>query len=210
MPSGKIIFWAVDLQADFMLAGGKLYAPGAEEILPNVRRLISAAKAMGVLVVSSGDAHTENDPEFQTFPPHCVSGTAGARILPEALVENFRTIPNDPSQKLPQGVLRAPQIVFEKQTLDVFENPHAGELVERLGTDASYVVFGVVTEYCVRLAAKGLLQRGRRVAVVTDAVQTLKPEDGRRTLEELRRMGARLITTDEALSELSESRAVAN
>jgi len=52
----------------------------------------------------------------------------------------------------------------------------------------------------VRLAAKGLLERGHRVALVTDAIETLKPEDGKRTLEELQGMGARLITTDEALA----------
>jgi len=34
---------------------------------------------------------------------------------------------------------------------------------------------------------------------VTDAIETLDPGDGRRTLEELTGRGARLINTDEAL-----------
>jgi len=63
-----------------------------------------------------------------------------------------------------------------------------------------YVVFGVVTEYCVGLAARGLLARGRKVAVVKDAIETLKPEEGKRTLDGLATAGARLITTDEALA----------
>ena len=69
------------------------------------------------------------------------------------------------------------QVVFEKQTLDVFDNPQTSELVERLGADAEYVVFGVVTEYCVRCAAKGFLERGRKVAIVGDAIEALDPED---------------------------------
>ena len=85
----------------------------------------------------------------------------------------------------------------------MFDNPHTSELVERLGPDAEYIVFGVVTEYCVRFAAKGLLERGRKVTIVRDAIETLKPEDGRRSLEELQSLGARLITTEEALAAIA-------
>ena len=76
-----------------------------------------------------------------------------------------------------------------------------------INKDAEFVVFGVVTEYCVRLAAKGLLERGRRVALVTDAIETLDAADGRRTLEELTARGARLINTDEALGLLEDAAA---
>jgi len=200
MASLKTIFWEVDAQADFMLPGGKLYVPGAEKTIPNIRRLVTAATEAGALLVSSGDAHPEGDPEFQRFPPHCLRGTPGARIIPEGLAKKFCTIPNDASRALPKDVLSFPQIIFEKQTLDVFDNPHAGELVERLPSDAEYVVFGVVTEFCVRCAAKGLLERGRRVAIVKDAIEALEPEAGRRALDEMRMLGAQLITTDEALA----------
>jgi len=63
-----------------------------------------------------------------------------------------------------------------------------------------FVVFGVVTEYCVRCAAAGLLERGHRVAIVTDAIETLDPAVGQRTLDDLVSRGARLITTEEALA----------
>ncbi len=94
------------------------------------------------------------------------------------------------------------QAVVEKQTLDVFDNPHAGALVERLGSGAEYVVFGVTTEHCVGLAARGLVERGRKVAVVEDAIAALDAEAGRRTIEELRARGARLISTEQALANL--------
>lgn len=200
MAPRRIVFWEVDAQADFMLPGGKLYVPGAEKLIPNLRRLVAAAIEAGVLLVSSGDAHPAGDPEFKTFPPHCLRGTPGARIIPEGLAKDSRTIPNDPAYRLSDDILRSPQVVLEKQTLDVFDNPHAGELVERLGADAEYVVFGVVTEYCVRCAGKGLLGRGRKVAIVRDAIEALQAEDGRRALDELQSLGARLITTEEALA----------
>jgi nicotinamidase-related amidase len=93
--------------------------------------------------------------------------------------------------------------VLEKQTLDVFSSTHAHELVMRLGPDVEFVVFGVVTEFCVGLAAKGLLDRGRRVSVVRDAIETLNSADGNRTLAELQTLGATLITTERALTRLN-------
>ena len=197
MKPRKVIFWEVDVQADFMLPGGKLYVPGAEKIIPNVERLVQAARDGGVFLVSSGDAHTPDDPEFKVFPPHCVKGTPGAAIIPQGLMEKYLTIPNEASFALPANVLDYPQVVLEKQTLDVFDNPKAGELVRlidrKFGLESDsgveYMVFGVVTEYCVRCAAKGLLDRGCKVAIVRDAIETLRPEEGRRALEELTARG---------------------
>jgi nicotinamidase/pyrazinamidase len=200
MGQRKKVFWEVDAQADFMLPGGKLYAPGAEKLIPNIERLVAAAVDSGSLLVSSGDAHPEGDPEFERFPPHCLAGSAGARIIPEGLAANFCTVPNDRSRPLPGHVLSFPQVIFEKQTLDVFDNPHASALVDRLPADAEYIVFGVVTEYCVQCAAKGLLARHRKVAIVKDAIEALDAAAGRATLVELQSLGARLISTDEAVT----------
>ena len=202
MVSRDYIFWEVDVQRDFMLPGGNLYVPGAEKLLPNIRRLTDAARQGKVFLVSHGCFHTPNDPEFKTFPPHCVKGTAGAELVPEAVTDKVARVPNDSSSMLPQDLSEVQQVLLEKQTLNIFESKHADELVKRLGNHAEFVVFGVVTEYCVSFAAKGLLERGRRVALVQDAIETLKKDDGQSTLAELKRLGARLTTTEEVLAAL--------
>jgi nicotinamidase/pyrazinamidase len=202
MVSKDFIFWEVDVQADFMLPGGKLYVPGAEKLLPNIRRLTNAARKDRVFLVSHGCFHAPNDPEFKIFPPHCVKGTAGAELVPEALTEKVARVENSSAAKLPDDLSNYQQILLEKQTLNIFESRHANALVKKLGDHAEFVVFGVVTEYCVSFAVKGLIERGRRVAVVQDAIETLKPEDGENTVVELQRLGARLTTTDQALSAL--------
>jgi len=203
MQSRDYIFWEVDVQADFMLPGGKLYVPGAEKLLPNIRKLTDAARRGDVFLVSHGCFHPANDPEFKQFPPHCLKGTAGAEFVPEALAEKFVRVENDDTAKLPEDLSKYQQIILEKQTLDVFESRHADKLVERLGNAAEFVVFGVVTEYCVSLAVKGLLKRKRRVAVVGDAIATLAPEVGSKTLTELQGLGAKLVTTEAILATLA-------
>jgi nicotinamidase/pyrazinamidase len=205
MRSRNYIFWEVDVQADFMLPGGKLYVPGAEKLLPNIRKLTDAARRDEVFLVSHGDFHPANDPEFKQFPPHCLKGSPGAELLPEALTENYVRIENDRAVKLPEDLSKYQQIILEKQSLDIFETHHADRLVERLGNAAEFVVFGVVTEYCVSCAVKGLLKRKRRVTVVRDAIETLAPEVGNKTLAELQSLGAKLVTTDEILHKLEAS-----
>ena len=205
MLSRNVVFWEVDAQADFMLPGGKLYVPGAEKLLPNIRRLTDAARQGRVFLVSHGCYHTKDDPEFAIFPPHCVQGTPGANLVPEALTEKVVTVPNQ-AASLPPDLSRYQQILLEKQTLNIFESRHADELVERLGPNVEFVVFGVVTEFCVRFAAKGLLERGRRVSVVRDAIETLNSEDGKRAVAELQALGATFITTEQALTRLDAAK----
>jgi len=200
MRSKDFIFWEVDVQVDFMLPGGKLYVPGAEKLLPNIRKLTDAARRDEVFLVSSGDFHPVNDAEFQQFPPHCLKGTPGANLLPEALTDKVVYVENLPTAKLPVDLSPYQQIVLQKQTLDVFNTLHADELVQRLGSGPQFVVFGVVTEYCVGCAVKGLLQRGRRVAVVRDAIEALAVDAGKIALAEFQSLGARIVTTDEALA----------
>jgi len=202
MLNRKFIFWEVDVQRDFMLPNGKLYVPGAEKLLPNIRKLTDAARRNEVFLVSHGCFHIPDDPEFVQFPPHCIKGTPGAEFVPEALADRFIQIENRPEAKLPADLFAYHQIILEKQTLDVFQSLHANELVGRLGTLPEFVVFGVVTEYCVGLAVKGLLQRNRRVAVVQDAIETLSAEAGKQCEAEFQQIGARLVTTDEALASL--------
>ena len=204
MVSRDFIFWEVDVQRDFVLPGGKLYVPGAEKLLPNIRRLTDAARQGKVFLVSHGDFHAPDDPEFKIFPPHCVKGNLGSELVPEAITESVARVPNEPDAKLPDDLGRYQQVLLEKQTLSIFESRHADELVKKLGPQAEFVVFGVVTEYCVSFAVKGLLERGRRVAVVTDAIETLKKEEGEKSVAEFARLGARLTTTDQALAALED------
>jgi nicotinamidase-related amidase len=146
-------------------------------------------------MISAGEVHTPGRPKD-------VIGTPGAQLAPEARTDRLFTVPNDPHFVLPSDLLTHQQVLLEKQTLDVFQNPHAATIVERFPSGAEFIVFGVATEYCVRCAARGLLGRGRRVALVVDAIETLKKEVGEETISELAARGARLVSTEEVLAQI--------
>jgi len=192
-----MIFFDVDTQIDFMLPVGALYVPGAEKMIPALARLTEFARAQRIPIISDTDAHSAQDPEFRDWPPHCVAGTLGQNKVPETLLANPRVIPNDPGP-LPEGWRQAPQVIVQKQTLDAFETHTMDRLLEgRLGE--RFVVYGVVTEYCVLCAARGLLRKGVKIDIVTDAIRELDPERGRQVLADLERAGARLTTVAEVL-----------
>jgi nicotinamidase/pyrazinamidase len=183
-----VILFDVDTQVDFLYPVGALYVPGAERIIPNLARLY----ALGLPVIATADAHADEDPEFQQWPPHCVAGTLGQKKPAETLRGDAVVIPNAAGD-FPAAWQQASQLIVEKQTLDVFET----QTIERIlgGRPARrYLVCGVVTEVCVIRAARGLLRQGREVEIVTDAIAALSPAAGQAALDELCAAGATLTT----------------
>jgi len=167
----KTVFFDIDTQIDFVYPAGALYVRGAEKILPVIAQLNRQAP----MLISTMDAHSENDPEFQIYPHHCVVGTVGQQKAAATLIEN-----------------RDRQIIIEKQTLDCFSNSKLLPLLTELGA-GRYVVYGVVTELCVRLALFGLLQTGKRVELVTDAVKALDENAASKMISEFLAAGGHQI-----------------
>jgi nicotinamidase/pyrazinamidase len=184
----KTVFFDIDTQIDFVYPAGALYVPGAERILPAVAELNQRAP----VVVSTMDAHAEDDPEFQIYPHHCVLGTMSQQKPARTLHAPRATIP-----AAPEGVR---QLILEKQKLDCFSNPHLRPLLAKLGAER-YVVYGVVTEICVRCAAFGLLETGKRVELVTDAVKALDEEAAQKMFREFTAAGGVLTRAREVLSQ---------
>ncbi|MBM3725532.1 MAG: cysteine hydrolase [Acidobacteria bacterium] len=176
------VFFDVDTQLDFLYPSGALYVPGAESIVPAVARLNQHAASRGIPLISTVDAHSENDPEFRSWPPHCVTHTLGQR---------------KPAVTLPPADAR--HLVIEKQHVDCFTSPALEPALASLGATHA-VVYGVVTEICVHNAIVGLQARGLRVDVVAEAVRHLAEPAARATLERVTDRGGRLLTTAEALA----------
>jgi nicotinamidase/pyrazinamidase len=199
----SFFFMDIDTQRDFMLPGGGLYVPGAERIIPRLRRLFDFARRHGITIVSSADAHTPDDPEFRQFPPHCVQGTEGQKKIDETLLPRPVTIENRVVDRNVLELIRKyQQVILQKQALDVFTNPMTERLIRALPQRA--VVFGVTTEYCVRHACAGLRRLGVKTVLVTDAICALAPGSGESALAEMERTGVEFITAEMLLTAQAE------
>lgn len=169
-------FFDIDTQMDFIFPAGALYAPGAVGILPHVARLNRLAHERGLPLISTMCAHGDDAAEFQVWRPHCVKGTLG--------------------QRKPASTLVPSQILLEKDDLDLFSNPSLEKMLDTLRIEEC-VVYGLLTEYCVKHAAMGLLARGRKVSLVLDAIHHLSAEDAVEVVKGFVAAGGVCVFTDD-------------
>ncbi len=193
----RVIYFDVDTQNDFVLPSGALSVPGAELALPKIAALNHHAARSGSIVISTTDAHAEDDPEFRDWPPHCVAGTLGQRKPDSTLLARRSTVPAV-SSPLP-SLTGVEQVIVEKVALDCFTNPNLPALLAALEADC-YRVYGVVTEICVQYAAMGLLKGGKRVELVTDAVRSLSVEKEQAFFNAFKTRGGVLVSSSQVFA----------
>jgi nicotinamidase-related amidase len=197
----------VDTQNDFMLPVGALYVPNASEIVGNLGRLIDWAERTGVPVISTVDSHASDDPEFKEFPVHCVSGTWGNQKIAETTLSLYRLVGADELEWVEEETIepdevfeRRPQVVFEKRTVGVFDNPRLEKFLAAMSADR-FIVCGVAVDYCVGAVVEKLIELGKTVWLVVDATGAIDSAKGDALLKEFEDRGVKLVTGETVISE---------
>ena len=211
MNGPDLLFWDVDTQVDFMLQSGKLYVPGSEAIIPALRRLTDYAHGHGIRILASADDHVAGHRELsatpdwrETFPEHCMRGTAGQQKIPASELHNPLVIepaPEDPAALDRRVRAHHGDLLFLKHWFDVFTNPNLLPALDALAPKR-IVLYGVALDVCDKYAVEGLLRErpGLPLTVVTDAVRAIDPAAGSALLEAWRERGVRLATAAEILA----------
>jgi len=205
-----VVFWDVDTQVDFMRPDGKLYVPGAVDLLPALARLTQRAAAAGIVRVASVCDHVPEDDEISdapdfttTFPPHCLRGTPGQAKVPETALVDPVVVPNRPEDgaTLASRLARhAGEVLIEKNRFDVFTNPNTSAVLDALAPD-TIVVYGVAQDVCDAHAIAGFLKRGGlRVVFVEDAARPIDATRGAALLAEWKARGVVVMGTADVLA----------
>ena len=176
----------VDMLNDFVT--GKLEVKRTKYIIPNLRRLIEAARKKDVPVIYSNDAHYPQDTEVvEKWGNHAIKGTKGAEVIPEL----------KPSEK---------DYLVEKRTYSGFYETGLDPLLRSLyeGNGVKTVVLGGLhTHMCVRHTAADAFFRGYKIIVARDGVEAFTKEDHEQGLKYLENVyNAKIMTVDEIIEEL--------
>ncbi len=209
VPALPVVFLDVDTQKDFMLPDGCLSIRGAKSITENLAKLSKYSVEKLVFWLATMDSHVLEDteisstPDFKTtFPAHCLSKSAGEERIPETFHKNPLILDmQGQSLDKPWSYLEAnyDSIVFKKNNIDVFSNKNFDRLLNLIKPKV-FVVFGVATDFCVKLAVKGLLLRNLKVVLVKDAVYAIDQDVERKLFDHWEYQGVKLMTTDQAIN----------
>jgi nicotinamidase/pyrazinamidase len=146
------------------------------------------------IIVASRDWHdpdSDNGGHFargepdhvQTWPVHCVAGSAGADYDPGLDVASV-------THHVKKGQGSPAYSLFEGTTDD---GTTVEELLDRYGI-VDIDVTGIATDYCVRASALDAIARGRHVRVLTDLVAGVDAGSSDAALAELAHAGAELVS----------------
>ncbi|MEZ4636548.1 MAG: isochorismatase family cysteine hydrolase [Caldilineaceae bacterium] len=166
LPAASSALIIVDMQNDFVKEGGSLVVPTAADTIPNIQKLLNAARVQGVPVAYTQDSHTEDDPEFAIWPPHCKEGTWGWQIVDELAPQ-----PGD--------------LVCPKRRYDGFYGTWLEHHLSNVWKVENLVIVGTVSSICVLHTAAAAGLRWYHVVVPADGTSALTEFDQALTLRQV-------------------------
>lgn len=177
LPAEETALIVVDMQNDFVRPDGALYVEAAAATVDKIADLVDRAHQKGVAVIYTQDTHSEDDPEFDIWPRHCVRHTAGWEII-----EELAPGPDD--------------LVIEKNRYDGFySTPMDHHLSHVLGIDY-VVIVGTVANICVGQTAASAGLRWYEVVTPADGISALTEFDQAAALRQISMLyNGRIIST---------------
>jgi ureidoacrylate peracid hydrolase len=182
----------IDMQNGFVAPGAAYEVPAAQEILPNLDRLVLACRAHDIPVLWTQSDHS---------PP------AGGLILERqpiilatgVLCRGHESFELYPAMEQPvEGDLRV-----VKHKYDAFHGTDVDMLLRNLGR-RTLIVTGVTTECCCESTARSAFFHDYRVLFVTDGTATFDPELHRIACERIDLLFGRTLAASELLAILAQ------
>lgn len=173
----------VDVLNSFFHEKGSAYYPDAQQVLPNLQRLLRTARKNGVFVVHAVERHHPQvtDLEHKKLPIHCEVGSFESEYVPTL-----------------EPLLSKSEIEVAKIRYSSFFATEL-DLMLRAQHVTAVVIAGVKTNVCIRATAQDAFALGYRVVVPRDATNSNRPHLAEASLEDISRYMGATPTTDEVL-----------
>ncbi|MBN2183522.1 MAG: isochorismatase family protein [Sedimentisphaerales bacterium] len=183
----------IDTQKDFLLVSGKACIRNHRRVLANIRRVMAWARIHDIPIISTAEVYSNNNGDGN--PTHCIDGTEGQKKIHYTLVNNRVSMPADGNTDLPRDILRRyRQVVLHKRCVDPFDEPRIDRLLSEVRA-SEFILVGTSLEGAVKATALGLLQRGKRVTVIIDAIGSHNLNEAKLAVRKMETKGARIIET---------------
>jgi len=183
----------INTQKDFFLAEGSACIRNHRRVLAHIRRVMAWARYKNIPIISTCEVYDNNN--GNSVIKYCIDGTEGQKKIRYTLLSNRISFAADGNTDLPSDILRQyQQIVFHKRCVDPFDEPRIDRLLSEVQAN-EFILVGADVEGAVKATALGLVQRGKKVSVVMDAVGWHNKKEARLALRKIQAKGGRLIET---------------
>jgi nicotinamidase-related amidase len=183
----------INTQKDFLLAAGHACVRNNKKVLTNINRVMDWVMREKVPVISIAEVYPNNN--GVSAIDYCLDGTEGQKKLPCTLLKDRISFPADNKNALPADILLAyRQVILHKRCIDPFDEPRIERLLSEVEAN-EFILIGTGTEDAVKATAMGLLQRGRQVRIIVDALGSHNTREAKLALRKVQAKGAKLIKT---------------
>ncbi len=189
----------VDLntQQDFCAVDGANPVANVGELIPALRRAVAWAKRNHAPVISSIESHRRCEFLDGASQDFCVDGSRGQQKIKFTVFPRSAQVEVDNSLACPIDLFRQhQQVIFRKRSDDLLANPKADRFFTQIPVN-EFIIVGVGVEDSIKQLALGLLARGKRVTVVTDASGYWNKGMADLALKKMIAKGASVITTEQ-------------
>jgi ureidoacrylate peracid hydrolase len=183
----------IDMINEFCKTGGKMVLPGYEFLMPAQTTLIARARMLDVPVIFVQDSHRRNmrrDREWVKRTPHGIENTWATEVI-----DDLAPQPDD------IRVIKHRYSAFFQTDLDLVLKDM---LIDQV------VVFGVVTNICVRSTVHDAFFLGYDVVVPTDACAATGPREQESSLYDIATHFGAVSHSDAVIAAMDGSRAIEN
>jgi nicotinamidase-related amidase len=189
----KQVLVDVGTQKDLFLDNGSSCIRNHRRVLANVRRMMAWARHEDIRIISTCEVYPNHN--GGSVVHYCLDGTDGQKKIRYTLLNRRVSFPADGNTDLPLDILRQyDQIILYNRSTDPFDEPRTERLLTEVKAD-NFVVMGADAAGAVKAMALGLLQRGKKVIVIVDAVGAHNNRDAELALRKMQAKGAKLIET---------------
>lgn len=183
----------INTQNDFFLDYGKARVGNRRRVLSHIRRMMALARAKKIPVISICEVYPNGN--GGTAIAYCIDGTDGQKKVSYTLLSNRASFAADNNTDLPIDILRRyRQIILHKRCVDPFDEPRIDRLLSEIRAN-EFILIGASAEGAVEATALGLLQRGKKVSVVVDAIGAQDKQKAKHALRKISAKGAKLVET---------------
>ena len=179
-----------------MLAEGKVCIRNHRRVLAHIRRVIAWARTKGIPMVSTCEIYPNSNGNHDgNGTTYCVDGTEGQKKIRYTILADRVCFPADGNTDLPRDILKQyKQVILHKRCVDPFDEPRIDRLLSDLRA-GEFILIGASAEGAIKATALGLLQRGKNVTIVVDAVGAHDTTEAKLALRKMQAKGAKLVET---------------